>query len=212
MGLVRRTVEVPQDVERRAAPRDRAGLIRRLHDPSADVRRWAALDLAAATVAGADAVIALAARLAQEHDQAVREALLSTLVEIGGAPAVEALVPYLRCEDAGVRNSVVECLGQIPASAEVVPELLVDADADVRVLTVMLLALLRDPRVPGWLRGVVAQDPDPNVAGAAIGELAEVGDDTASGVIEAAAERFADDPFVAFAARTFLSRVIDGTR
>ena len=212
MGLVRRTVEVPQDVERRAAPRDRAGLIRRLHDPSADVRRWAALDLAAATVAGADAVIALAARLAQEHDQAVREALLSTLAEIGGAAVVDALVPYLRWEDAGVRNAVVECLGQIPACADVVPLLLADADADVRVLTVMVLASLRDPRVPGWLLDAVACDPDPNVCGAAIGELTEVGDETASAAIEAAAGRFPGDPFVAFAARTFAARVLDGAR
>ncbi len=205
MGLVRRASETQPDVERRERPRDTDGLLAGLRDPRADVRRWAALDLAG----NQDAVASLAARLGEEPDQAVRDALLGTLAEIGGAAVVDALVPYLRCEDAGVRNAVVECMSLIPASVEALPALLRDPDADVRAMTVMLLAALRDPRVPDLLLGVVACDPDPNVAGAAIGELAELGDETACNVIEAAAGRFPNDPFVAFAARTSLARLHD---
>ncbi|MGA2925106.1 MAG: HEAT repeat domain-containing protein [Solirubrobacteraceae bacterium] len=208
MGLVRRAAEPPAEAERRAAPRDRAGLIAALDHSSPDVRRRAALDLAGDGAAAAP----LAACIAREPDQAVREAALSTLAGIGGAAVVDALVPYLRCEDAAIRNAVVECLGEIPACADAVPRLLADPDADVRVLTVMVLASLRDPRVPGWLLDAVASDPDPNVCGAAIGELTEVGDETAWAVIEAAAARFPGDPFVAFAARTFAARIVDGAR
>ncbi|MGA2926812.1 MAG: HEAT repeat domain-containing protein [Solirubrobacteraceae bacterium] len=208
MGLVRRASEPPPAGERRERPRDPAALVAALSHASADVRRWAALDLAG----DAAAVGPLAARLSVEGDQAVREALLSTLAGIGGADVVGELVPYLRCEDATVRNAVVAGLGQIRASADAVPALLADPDADVRVLTVMLLGLLRDPRVPGWLAGVVATDCDANVCGAAISQLAEVGDETVCAVIEAAAARFAGDPFVAFAARTSVARLADGAR
>ncbi|MGO9791987.1 MAG: HEAT repeat domain-containing protein [Solirubrobacteraceae bacterium] len=208
MGLVRRTPQSQPDAERRERPRDTDGLLTALRDPRADVRRWAALDLAG----NQDAVAPLAARLAGEADQAVREALLSTLAEIGGAAVVDALVPYLRWEDAGVRNAVVECLSLISASVDAIPELLADSDADVRAMTVMLLAALRDARVPELLLGVVACDPDPNVCGAAIGELAELGDETACIVIEAAATRFPNDPFVAFAARTSVARLLDCAR
>ncbi len=206
MGLVRHACEAPTTAERRCRTRDPAGLIAGLCDPSPDVRRWAALDL----VADTGAVTSLAARLAEEPDQAVREALLSTLAATGGAAVVDALVPYIRCENAAVRNAVVECLSQIAASVEAVPRLLADPDADVRVLTVTLVASLRDQRVPGWLLDVVADDPDANVCGAAIGELAEVGDQTDCAVIESATARFPDDPFVAFAASNFAARVRNG--
>lgn len=208
MGLVRRAAEPPAGAQRRAAPRDRAGLIAGLRHPSPDARRRAALDLAGDSAA----VAPLAARLADEPDHAAREAVLSTLTGIGGRAVVDALVPYLRCEDAAIRNAAVDCLGQIPACADAVPLLLCDPDADVRVLTVMVLSSLRDPRVPAWLLDAVACDPDPNVCGAAIGELTEVGDETACAVIETAVARFPGDPFVAFAARTFAARVDDGAR
>lgn len=206
MGLVRRNSQAAPAVERRDAPRDHAGLIAALRNGSADARRWAALDLAG----DADAVAPLAALLAGEPDQAVREAALNTLAGIGGPSVVEALLPYLRYEDAAIRNAVVECLSKVPDSLDAVPQLLADRDPDVRVLTVTLVASLHDPRVPGLLAGVVTGDPDPNVCGCAIGELAELAGASAQDVIEAAAERFPDDPFVAFTARTFATRASDG--
>jgi HEAT repeat protein len=208
MALVRHRAETPPAAERRQRPRDHASLVAALGDPSPDVRRWAALDLDGET----GAVAALAAALAQEPDQAVREALLSTLAGIGGQDVVVALVPHLRSKDAALRNAAVEWLGQIPATTDAVPGLLADDDAAVRALAVGMVASLHDPRVPSWLLGVIATDPDANVCGAAIGELAEVGDETACAAIEAAAARFPSDPFVEFAAHTTVARLADSAR
>jgi HEAT repeat protein len=203
MALVRRTAETPPDGDRRNRPRDPPALVAALTDPDPNVRRWAALDLDGET----GAIAPLAAALSGESDQAVREALLSTLAGIGGPEVVGALVPHLRSKDATLRNTCVEWLGQIPATADAVPGLIGDDDAAVRALAVTLVAALHDPRVPGWLLDVVADDPDANVCGAAIGELADVGDETACTVIEAAAARFPSDPFIAFAARTSVARL-----
>lgn len=207
MGLVRRNREAAPGAERRDDPRDGAGLIAALSNPSADVRRWAALDLAG----NPDSVAPLAAQLAGEPDQAVREAALNTLAGIGGPTVVEALVPYVRCENAAIRSAVVECLSRVPDSLNAVPLLLADRDADVRVLAVTLVASLHDPGVPGLLADIVATDPDPNVCGAAIAELAELAGASALAAIEAAAARFPNDPFVAFTARTFAAGSVDGT-
>ncbi|MGO9958772.1 MAG: HEAT repeat domain-containing protein [Solirubrobacteraceae bacterium] len=203
MTLVRRGTETPPAGEQRERPRDPAALVAALQNPNPDVRRWAALDLDGET----SAVAPLAARLAGETDQAVREALLNTLAGIGGPDVVGALISHLRSEDATLRNAAVDCLGQIPAAADAVPSLIDDDDAAVRSLAVTLVASLHDPRVPGWLLGVIATDPDANVCGAAIGELADVGDETACSLIETAAARFPSDPFMAFAARTAVARL-----
>lgn len=203
MALIKSSKPEPQTISLRRSPRDHTGLIIALGDDSPSVRRWAAMDLAG----DAEAVEALGARLALEPDNAVREALLSTLVGIGGDAVVQVLTPHLSSENAALRGAVVEWLAQVPAVAAVMPQLLADPDADVRVLAVMLLATLQDPRVPGWLAGVVSSDPDRNVCGAAISELAEVGDEDACEAIAAAAVRFAQDPFIVFAAKVTIARL-----
>jgi HEAT repeat protein len=208
MSPIKASKQEPAAHTERRYDRDHAGLIAALSDDTPSVRRWAAMDLAA----DADAVPELGARLPLETDRAVREAILSTLVGIGGDAVVEALVPHLSSENASLRGAVVEWLSQVPAVTEVMPRLLADPDADVRVLAVMMLATLRDPRVPGWLIGVVSGDPDHNVCGAAIGELAEVGDETACGAIAEAAVRFAQDPFIVFAANATIARLTGGQR
>lgn len=203
MGLVRKTAETPPDGDRRERPRDPPALVAALTDPDPNVRRWAALDLHDET----GAVAPLAAALALESDPAVREAQLSTLAGLGGPDVVAALVPHLRSTDATLRNACLEWLGQIPATADAVPGLIGDDDPAVRMLAVPLVGSLHDPRVPGWLLGLVAADPDANVCGAAISELADMGDETAVPVIEGAVARFPSDPFIAFAARTSVSRL-----
>jgi len=206
MSPIRSSKQEPAASTDRRYSRDHAGLIAALSDDTPSVRRWAAMDLAG----DSDAVDALGARLPFEVDKAVREAILSTLVGIGGDAVVQVLVPHLRSENASLRGAVVEWLAQVPAVVTVVPRLLADADADVRVLAVMLLATLSDPRVPGWLIGVVSSDPNPNVCGAAIGELAEVGDEQACGPVAEAAVRFAQDPFIVFAAGVTIARLTGG--
>jgi len=85
----------------------------------------------------------LAARVALECDLAAREAMLTALAGSRDAAAARTLAQLLRSQDAGLRNAVVDTLGQMPATAAIAPELLADEDAGVRVLTVMLLSALR---------------------------------------------------------------------
>ncbi len=208
MSPIRSSKQEPAVSAERRYSRDHTGLIAALSDDSPSVRRWAAMDLAG----DANAVQALGARLPREIDKAVREAILSTLVGIGGDAVVEVLVPHLRSESASLRGAVVEWLAQVPEVTAVMPRLLADADADVRVLAVMVLATLQDPRVPGWLIDVVSNDPDRNVCGAAISELAEVGDEESCDAIESAALRFSQDPFITFAAQATIKRLTGGER
>ena len=198
MGLVKRaateaapaTAEVP----------GREELIAALGDPGGDARRRAALRLAGVPEARA----ALLARVGVERDAAVRDALLTSLVPDADGDAARALAAHLRSEDAALRNAVVETLAQIPATAEIVPTLLGDPDPDVRVLCVMTLTALRHPGVPAWLLHAALHDAHPNVVGAAVGELAELGGPEASEHLDAIAARFPEDPFIAF--------VVDGLR
>ena len=208
MALVKRTDVVPEvdgSTDRREHGRDVDSLIAALAnlDSDSDARRWAALDLAGKP----EAVAALGAALAQEGSRAVRDAIVTALVQTGGEPAARALAPHLRSEDAAVRNAAVEALALVPETAILVPDLLVDSDPDVRVLCLMVLASLRDPRVPDWLLEVVANDRDANVCGCAVDVLAEVGDLGNHDALEALPARFPADPFLPFAVRSAIERL-----
>jgi HEAT repeat protein len=113
----------------------------------------------------------------------------------------------LRTAAFSLRNSAVEALALVPETADLVPELLVDPDPDVRVLCLMVLASLRDPRVPGWLLEVVEHDRDANVCGCAVDVLAEVGDLGNHDALKALPARFPDDPFLPFAVQSAIERL-----
>jgi HEAT repeat protein len=176
-------------------PRDLPGLLATLDDNAADARRWAALDLAGEQAA----VTALADRLGREPSRPVRDAIVTALVQTGGTLVATELVKHLGSEDAAVRNAAVRGLGLVDATADLVPSLLADRDSDVRVLCVMVLAALRDPRVPGWLLGVIEHDQDANVCGCAVDVLAEVGEADMCDALTTLPSRFPNDPFLPFA-------------
>jgi HEAT repeat protein len=209
MGLVKKTGPdalraVPDDaVDPREHPRDLAGLLAALESASSDTRRWAAMDLAGEPAA----ISALAARLAHEPSRAVRDAIVVALVETGGEDVARALVPHLRSEQAIVRNAAVGALAGLAATGELVSDLLVDPDADVRVLCVMVLATLPDPRVPEWLRQVIEHDDDANVCGCAVDVLAELAEPELRDALEALPARFPDDPFLSFAVKLAIDRL-----
>jgi HEAT repeat protein len=176
-------------------PRDLAGLLATLGDEAADARRWAALDLAGEQAA----VTALADRLGREPSRPVRDAIVTALAQTGGALVAAELAKHLRSDDAAVRTTAVRGLGLVEATAALVPALLADFDSDVRVLCVMVLASLRDPRVPGWLLGVIEHDEDANVCGCAVDVLAEVGEADMCDALTTLPSRFPNDPFLPFA-------------
>jgi HEAT repeat protein len=191
-------------IEPRDYPRDLDGLCAQLADADAGVRRWAARDLAA----HAEAAPRLAARLLGEADASVRAVIFSSLASIGGVAVVEAVLPLLRSEDAALRNAAIELLAGLPdAVAPRIEALLNDADSDVRIFSVNLLGLLPHPRVPQWLAQVLQRETEANVVGAALEVLAEVGGPEMLEPLRQTRARFADDPFIAFAADLSLQRM-----
>jgi hypothetical protein len=88
-----------------------------------------------------------------------------------------------------------------------VPPLLRDPDANVRILA---FGLVRD--MPGEVAvsvccGLLDSEPEPNVCGAAIEVLAEVGESSALPVLERCAKRFSDTPFLAFSIQMAIDHV-----
>lgn len=168
----------------------------RLDDADPAQRRGAAHALGGR----ADAVAALAGRLAREADASVREALLTALVRTGNAEAARSLTPLLASEDVGLRNGVIESLQQMPA-AVVMPEvapLLQSEDSDLRIFATQLVGRLPHPERLPLLTGVLERDPQVNVCLAAVEALMEIGRPDALPSLERLAVRFPDDPFVAF--------------
>lgn len=191
-------------IEPREYPSDLDGLCAQLMDADADVRRWAARDLAAHP----QAAPRLAARLEAEVDVSVRAVIFSSLAQVGGTTVVDAVLPLLRSEDAMLRNGAIDVLAGLPdAVAPRIETLLNDADSDVRIFGVNLLGQLPHPRVPLWLAQVLQHETEANVAGAALDVLAEVGGPELAQPLRQILVRFADEPYIAFAAQLVLLRI-----
>lgn len=193
-----------RQVVHRAHVRDREGLIGQLSDPDPDARRWAARDL----VQEADVVPALSARLLTEQHPAVREALFTALAAVGDRAVVQALLPLLRSDDAALRNGAIEVLTGLPSMvAPYIDAQLHDADPDVRLLAVNLLTDLPHEKAAHWASQVLHDDAHVNVVAAAIEVLAEIGAPEHLPVLAAAARKFADAPFIAFAVDVAVERI-----
>jgi len=191
-------------VEHREYPRDLDGLCAQMADPDPGVRRWAARDLAMHS----QAVNQLVARLGVEPDASVRAVIFSSLAQIGGPAVVDAVLPLLRSEDAMLRNAAIEVLAGLPdAVAPRIEALLADADSDVRIFSINLLGQLPHPSVPKWLAQVLQREMQANVVGAALDVLAEVGGPELAQPLRQTLARFADEPYMAFAAELVLRRI-----
>lgn len=167
--------------------------------------RWRA----AREMAGqADAAGKLAAALATETEPRVREAILTSLSGLPGPAGAEALAPFLRSDDAGVRTAVLDALRAMgPAVGGVLPALLRDQDADVRGLACDLARQIPVVEANALLSELLDDDLEANVCAAAIDVLAEIGDASSVQALTRCAARFADRPFLGFAVRIALDRV-----
>lgn len=168
MALVKRALD-PSQVS--PVP-DSAGLVEALSAPEAGVRRLAARDLAQ----HAEHLATLLQHLVQESDYGVRQAIFCSLQSMQSAEMVEGLIPLLRSEEADLRNAAIEVLQTQPAlTGEHLEGLLRDTDSDVRIFALDILQLLAHPQAPHWLLQVLAEETHPNVLGAALDRLAELG-------------------------------------
>lgn len=155
------------------------------------------------------AVPAISRCLEIERDLAVRDAMVEVLVASDSPLACERLVGYMRSEDAALRTAAAVALARMPSTEAVVLGLMVDPDPDVRILTVMTLGALELDAVPQWLLSILDHDAHPNVVGAALNVLADVGDASMVDVVHDVGARFATDPFIAFVAPKVADRLLE---
>jgi HEAT repeat protein len=175
-----------------------------LKSASSDAR-WAAARSAADQP---EAVALLAEALAQEDNERVREAIVTSLVGIATIEAAATLLPYLRSDEANLRTCALDGLRAMPELAKAhLKQLLADPDGDVRLLACDLARDLSDPEVPRILCALLESEPSANVCAAAVESLAEIGDASAIASLERCAARFRDDPFLAFAVKVAARRL-----
>ena len=178
-----------------------------LDDPDPE-SRWAA---ARALAGQADAVPELAAALRHETVPRVREAILTSLMRIGGSASAEAIVPCLRSEDAGLRAAAIEALQALPSAiAPMMAQLFSDPETDVRLLATELARNMKASDATRLLCDLIEHEPRPNVCAAAIEVLAEVGTPEALPVLERCSVRFALTPFLPFAISMAIARISGG--
>jgi len=207
MTLIKKLASHGSNLDERQHERDLDGLIAQLSHPDPAPRRWAARDLVNFPHASA----ALVTRLRCEDDLSVREIILTSLARLGDLTAVNGLVACLRSEDAQMRNEAIESMKALPLEmAPMMGTLLTDEDPDVRILALNILEALPHPKVEGWLIEVIKYDPAVNVCGAAVDLLAEVGSAAAHDALRRLKHRFADEPYIQFAADLALQRITIG--
>ena len=179
-------------------------LLKGLADPDPD-QRWAAARAAAQVVGGA---AALAMALPAENDPHVREAMFTALARIGTPETAAAVISLLRSDAANLRTGALDALRlMISRMHDLLPKLLKDQDADVRILSCELGRSLPSPEATSLMCGVLDNDTDANVCAAAVEVLAEVGGTEALSSLRACAMRFPSTPFLAFAIEAAIDRL-----
>jgi len=167
--------------------------------------RWTA---ARALAGRAEAVPELAAALGRETVPRVREAIMTALMRVGDSASVEAILPFLRSQDAALRAAAIESLQALPeAIAPFMVPLFGDRDSDVRLLATELARNMEASAATRLLCDLLEREPHPNVCAAAIDVLTEVGTPEAIPALEKCALRFAATPFLPFAVSVAISRL-----
>ena len=151
---------------------------------------------------------ALSAAFGRESVPRVREAIITALIRIGTAASVEAILPYLRSQDAALRAAAIEGLLALPeAIAPFMAPLLSDSDSDVRLLAAELARNMNAAEATRLLCGLIERETHPNVCAAAVDVLTEVGTPEALPALEKCAARFAATPFLPFAISVAIARI-----
>ena len=166
----------------------------RLHSVNVQDRWEAARQLAEF----ASAVPELGRHLADEQDERVREAVLTSLAKINSIESFDTILRYLRVDDASFRTASLDALKLMPdAAGSRLDALLHDPDTDVRVLACDLARAVPPAIAQKSLGAILASEPEINVCAAAIDLLAEIGTPEILPDLTLCAERFSI-PFVNF--------------
>jgi HEAT repeat protein len=166
--------------------------------------RWAA---ARALAQDANAVPLLVGALRAEQAPEVREAIFTSLVLIRSKEAAAAVASIIRSDDAQLRTGALDALGaMMDVGQPLLPALLSDPDPDVRLLACELVRPLDPHDGTELLRALLETEQLPNVCGAAVDVLSEVGVSTAVDVLQRCAMRFEGDPYLSFALSDAIER------
>jgi len=204
MGLVKRTSKTGEKRELRFRDRSKEDLLAQLGDAQAVERRWAVRDLAEY----ADTMPMLCDCLETEKDEAVRAAILTTLLKQRSPEIARRLSGILSSEDAALRSAVMDVLADMPEQLDsLVEPLLRQEDPDLRIMVVTVVARLALPTVSDWLLNVAQQDAHPNVVAAALEGLGECGTVEMIANVRAVATRFPGNPYLAFSADAAAGRI-----
>jgi HEAT repeat protein len=155
-----------------------------------------------------DGTKALGEALMSETDPRVREAIFTSLIRLASRESVDAVVPHLRADDANLRMGALDALrAMIDVVRPILPVLLTDPDADVRLLICDLARELPSPEATRLLCGVLTREPQLNVCAAAVDVLADIGEPDALPFLEQCPGRFGGDTFLQFAVKTAMERI-----
>ena len=170
-----------------------------------DEERWVAARVVSEMPGG---VAALAKALRSERDSRVREAILTSLVRTGSGECVEALLPFLRADEANVRTGALDALRAMKdAVRPYLPGLFQDRDADVRLLACELARNLPADVAAGLLCELLDAETEANVCAAAVEVLAEVGGPEALPALARCADRFRQTAFLDFSIKVTADRI-----
>jgi HEAT repeat protein len=168
--------------------------------------RWSAARAAVDVPGGADA---LAAALRSEIDPRIREAMFTSLVRIGSSDSIDALLRFLRSDDASLRTGALDAIRTLPHLVrDHLPALMNDDESDVRVLSCEVVRGLPGAEATQMLCDLLSRESEANVCAAAIDVLTEVGDAAALPALEQCEARFRDTPFLAFAIKVARDRIL----
>jgi HEAT repeat protein len=143
-----------------------------------------------------------------ESEPRIREAIFTSLARIGTRESAEAVLPCLRSDDSQLRTVALDALRAMPnATVLHLPELLHDADPDVRLLACDLARSQPAAEASRLLGEVLTRDGEANVCAAAVEVLSETGGPNLLPLLAQCAARFPDDPFLAFAVRVASERL-----
>ena len=199
MPLVRK----PTDPSRTSTP-DVSGVLKALESGNAD-ERWAAAR-ASADVPGSTGTLAVALR--KESDARVREAMFTSLARIGTRESADEVLALLRSDNANLRTGALDALHiMIGAMRELLPRLLNDSDADVRILSCELARKLPSDEATSLLCSLLDREQEINVCAAAIDVLAEVGSPAALPALATCGQKFRTVPFLEFAIKVATDRI-----
>ena len=121
---------------------------------------------------------------------------------------MELILPFLRSDDAPLRNGALDALRAMKGRiSPYLPRLLEDGDSDVRLLACELVHNVPDDEAERLLCGLLEAEREPNVCASAVEVLAEIGGSGALQVLALCEERFRATPFLVFSIKVAADRI-----